>query len=297
MWSASGSGQSRELSSTSPRAGLGQTASRSIVTCGGVLLVTLIMVSFPAVGTPWAATVIVAPYHAVVNVGGSAYHYGCGTGKITKAAAFSKPTGFGGFAGTTTAPCFQGPASTGGSASSYIEVFVPLKLASGNRMVQANWTLKGTGSELLNVGACKIAKNLTPSGLMCYQDAFTNIYGAAFVIDNSNGTITYPSLWWTSYFNATYSQTSCNPNCTTSGSGVSGLTQGFAFSLTKVWNFNITGVVSVHKYWLDVYFMGYAGTTVFSCCGAHLKGGGTALASYNFGTLGNGARLNSIIIS
>jgi hypothetical protein len=262
---------------------------------GLMAAVSLMMVLGPAMaGAVHPAVItVVAPYKGASTGYNSWSVSGCGKAKITSPATFNLKTGAGGFSGSAAAKTcgksFGGVGGSGyGSTSSEVQVAVKLPGHKGTTAVAATVALAWAGSNALVAGTC--TTSATASYSSCYRSASVDLYGYAYVIDETNGTYSYATNYFPGAYNSSYNDTYCySGTCYQYSYGTPG---SFTNSMSFTWNFTVKSMVKSHVYALWFYFAGYVYASA-STYNAVLTGA-SASASLNFATLGNGVTLTSV---
>ncbi|MCI4321047.1 MAG: hypothetical protein L3K18_05530 [Thermoplasmata archaeon] len=266
-------------------------------TFGLVALMALILPVSAAVApmTVMQTIKITAPYTgAVVSTSSSVSASGCGTSSLVTPAFFHWRTGDGGFSGSASSHTCATSAS--GYSSTYQSIYaeVPLVVLSGMNHITASWSIKADGGSSLHVGACAMPSGNNSSFSECYASASSSLYAYSYVIDATNGSYFLPTgngSWGVSS-GASYTQYCYSGNCSTYSSGAPGT---FSVHAPAVWHFKAPGLVPSHSYFLEFSFYGqeYADEGAYGATLGHSYGS----AWLNFGTFGNGAKLNSIVIT
>jgi hypothetical protein len=129
----------------------------------------------------------------------------------------------------------------------------------------------------------------TATTYACYEFAQAYLFGSAYIIDTTNGSLYPASNFWPGLSNVSQNDTFCSGGtCTASIVGGSG--SSFTSSSAVTWYVNATGLNSSDSFILEVDLYGGAIAELDS---SNTKiTGGHADASLNFGTLGYGAVLN-----
>ncbi|HKV90009.1 MAG TPA: hypothetical protein VJQ43_02300 [Thermoplasmata archaeon] len=267
-------------------------------TFGFVALVVMILPA-SATLTPMTVTqkiTITAPYTGTISSpSSSTYTSGCGTATIVTPAFFHTGTGQAGLSGTAGSRVCPGMMAGYGSAYESIYSEIPLTVLAGTNHIAAHWTVHAAAGNMFHLGKCTMPAGNNTSFSECYATAASSLSVFTYVYDSTNGSFWYPvgnSTWSglsssTSYYDYCYAG-----NCSSSTTGAPG---SVSFSGPVVWHFNARGLVTSHSYWLIASFYG----SEFSDAGAY---GATLTNTHgyawlNFGTFGNGAVLNSIVIT
>jgi len=277
----------------------------------GAALLALIMVMAPASAGVHPAVVLTAPYKHTAQVDSNYQSSsGCAKGKLLKTAHWVAKTGIGKTQAKATAAMCKGifgALGTGGygDASGEFEIAVPVHMGPGATSVQAKWTITAAGTESIAVsGACPAITVTTSYGYAyedCYVSAEAYMFGYMYVYDLTNGSTFYASTYWPGAFN--YSDNSTyeycySSTCSSSNYSYGGLSGGFSGAMSNTWFINGT-YNPADSYALIGYIYGAAYASV-SAYGYPAQPGGTfggsASASFNMNTLGNGAVLNSITV-
>jgi hypothetical protein len=264
---------------------------------GGLLAMAAVLALAPAGlgAVPSHTTTLKAPYKTLISAAFSSTNsVGCGTDKIVTAPHFSPHTGTGGFSVGGIAPaCGKVPngIANRGIATGQVSIVVPIKVAHTAVSIVANWTLSAAGSVSLTSAPCPSSSAVSYA---CYEFAEVYVFAQAYLIDTTNGTLTFSSNFWAGLQNASENDTFCNGgSCTTAILG--GSSGGFSSTQQVSFYVNGTSLNNTHTYVLEVDLYGAADAELDSS-NTHLIGG-HASASLNFATLGNGAKLNSIVYS
>jgi len=292
-------------------------------TTGFVAAVALLMVLSPAAGATHPNSVLKAPYKGSVsspNYGTNIY--GCATAKTT-VPKWSATTGIAtGMGAATAKPCPKALGYTGtysdGFANGGIGVAVPFLVStSGSHSIGIMMTVTMAPSVTFTTPACPAKKvNYHPSigassGGSCSVGSFVELYVSASVQDLANSSwygnysyaIALHSTGWENYtycYNygtaTCYNHTGSYSSNYSYGYGVSGLSPvNWSGATTFTMWGNGTKMVTGHHYVVDFQ----VSTTFLASAGASNLAGpwlGSASGSLNWGTLGNGAKLDSITI-
>ncbi|MCI4331330.1 MAG: hypothetical protein L3K19_05730 [Thermoplasmata archaeon] len=295
----------------------------SIGTAGFATAVTLLMVLAPAsAGGIHALKVYTPTYKHTVNQPGAYWSVsGCAKAKVTTAKWSAVSGTVKAAASTSASTCGKSLGTVGGSSyangESYMTVGIPVMVgSSGNHSVASSWTLSlGTTSSYTS-SACP-AKNVnyhpalnSYSYAYCEAGTYLSVDVSSSITDLSNSSWYGNYSYGDSYNESAYENyTECynygTPTCYNGTSYHYANTYGYneagfsAFTWNgattfSLWN-NGTHMVKSHHYVLviSVYF-----STEAFAEQANLLGpwAGSAVASMNGATLGNGATLNSVSI-
>jgi hypothetical protein len=271
-------------------------ALRSRIAAAFVVLALFALAAGPAVGggaRGAAGVVLTAPYKGGVTPIENWATRACGKARIIHAVSFQLATGVGGFsAATSSRTCGhpfgeQGRVSYG-QVSGEFDIGLKIPGRTGSTTIVANWTFTATGSAVIAPGVCTVSP--TVSGSQCFQAAIASVAAIAWVDDLTNGSRTYSTNGWSGLGNASYNDSFCyNGTCRTYAYGTPGSFSGS--SSPSLW-FNITGMKASHHYLLvlEVQALVIAENAAYNTPIT----GGSAAASLNFATLGNGAVLNGV---
>jgi hypothetical protein len=293
-------------------------------TTGFATAVMLIMVLAPASASLVNRSTVLTPAYKGTVTQASTYlsTYGCGKAKATPAKWNAKTGLITGSDSASGATCGKSLGYVGGSGSgdgeSGIEVAIPFHAAhNGNNSIGSSWSVSIASSSSYSAGVCP-AKNINyHPALYAYSYAYCEagistefeIFVQLQDLQNSSwhGNFSEGYSYNDTYFeNYTECYNYGTPTCYngTSGSyhyayglnapGFSAFTMNGATSFS-LWN-NGTNMVRAHHYVMVVEIYIYADAYAEQ---ANLLGhwSGSAVASVNMATLGNGATLNSITIA
>jgi len=294
-------------------------------TTGFAAAVTLLMVLSPAAGAAVPLKVYAPAYkHTVSQSGTSVSQSGCGKAKATLAAWHA-------LTGTVTAAdsssaktCGKSLGYVGGSSSGFaessIEVAIPFAVGhGGNNSIGSSFTVNVASSQSFTASACP-AKNVNYNPALyqysygyCEAGVYTSFSVSASVQDLNNNS------WYAHNYSYAYSfnesgwenYTDCynygTPSCSnTTGPFGYAYSYGYndpgfsTFTLNGATSFSLwtngTMMVKGHHYVLIVSLYVYGEAFADQ---ANLLGpwSGSALATINMATLGNGATLNSLTVT
>jgi hypothetical protein len=242
---------------------------------------------------------ITAPYTgSTASVSSSSSTSGCGTSTIVTPAFFHWRTGLGGLSGAASShSCASSPS---GYSSTYQSIYatVPLVVLAGMNHITATWSIKVDGGNSLHIGACTMPSgNSTGNNSFseCFASASASVYAFAYVYDGTNGSyfLTAGNTSWTGVTSSTsYYQYCFSGNCTTYSAGAPGTV---SFHGPATWHFRAPGLVTTHSYYLvfAMYGSEYVDEGTYGATMGHTFGS----AFLNMGTFGDGAKLNSIVIT
>lgn len=239
--------------------------------------------------------ILKAPYkHLLVATFSNTGQVACGKDRVTAAPHFSPKTGTGGFSDTASdAACAGLPTNIAnrGLAASQVSVVLPVKLFKSHVHIKVNWTFTAALSEKFTPGACKVSTNTTYG---CTEVAQAFLAGVAYLYDTYNGSVYSSSNFWIGFQNISENSTTCSSgSCSTATLG--GATGSFSGSQNIVWYVNATALNTSQSFILEIDLFGQAYAEM-DAYNTYITGG-SAQASLNFATLGNGATLNSITIA
>jgi hypothetical protein len=219
---------------------------------------------------------------------------GSATSKITKPTYFNFTTGIGGMGGSGSAKsCRNGQTSTG-YTDQYLQIFLPIASHSGHPTIYINGSYVLSGNLSFTAGRCIP----TPGSNYGWCDQVASIQAgirADFVDLSSPGQREFYVGAFTLY-NSSYRSESCNlGNCTNYTSGPNGTlgsfsdtgSFSFAYKVTKRMN-------STQSYALE---LGVYGEVDGACDVQFFRDlGCSTSAIMNFGTMGNGFGVSSIVV-
>ena len=274
------------------------------------MVVALMMALASASAGVHPATVIVAPYHHAAQIDSNyVSSSGCIKAKETTKAHWKATTGLGKFAGWAKGASCKGIFGTIGSGSygsvgGQFEIALSIHIGPGKTSVQAAWTIKAVGAMSLTTSGTCPSPASTSSGYSyvdCYLAAEVGVEADAWVVDLTNGSTFYSTTFFFMY-NDTYQQNytycysgtcySYNYSYGTSPGGFSGT---FAYTSYSNGTYN-----AAHKYALLTYVDAFVYASLSNYAYPGASGPfptGTASASINMATLGNGATLTSVTIA
>lgn len=240
-------------------------------------------------------TVLKAPFkHLLVATFSSTAQVACGKDRVTSPPHFAPKTGTGGFSTSASdGACAGLPTNIAnyGTATAQVSVVLPIKLFKSHVHVVANWSFTASLSEKFTSGTCAASTNASYG---CNQVAEVFLDAVAYLYDTYNGSVYSPSNSWLGLTNISENSTACaSTGCSHSmlggGSGSSSGTQ------LMTWYVNATGLNISHTFILEVDIFG--GTIAEIDAYNTYVTGGSASATLNFATIGNGATLKSISIT
>lgn len=296
-------------------------------TAGSAFAVTLLMVLVPAsAGAGAHATVVLkAPYKGTL---GSPNVYlswnGCTKAKMV-VPKWSALTGTAtGSESNAAKTCPKSIGTVGAYNSAYasggIQIAIPFKIGtSGNHSIASSWTVTLATTQSFTSSGCPAKSIVYPPPLYSYQNAYCEdganlgISFDAYVVDLTNGSYygtnySYAASYNDSYWaNSTYCYNYGTPTCSNKSGFLSyGYSYGyndpgwssFAFGTPTTFTLwtNGTSMVKTDRWALILSVGTDAGAFVDT---SHLLGpwSATAMGALNMGTLGNGAKLNSVTIT
>lgn len=212
-------------------------------------------------------------------------------------------------------------AASGAYTYNYLYVAIPLRgVLTGNHSIGSAWTVQAARSQVYTPGGCPSKININynpPFGTdtygYCISYSAVILDQEAWVTDLQNGSWysnfsevqSYNETGWQNYTECyNYSGATCYNNTGLSPNNVGqygynapGFATSFAWgskSSYTMWT-NTTNMVGTHRYVLIVamFFEVFAEAGAYNVLG-HWSG--SAAASLNMATLGNGAKLNSVTI-
>jgi hypothetical protein len=271
---------------------------------GSFGLVALMALILPVSATVAPMTVvqtimITAPYTgATTYVMSSVTKSGCSTSTIVTPPFFHWRTGVAGYSGTALSHTCA--ANRSGYASTFESVYaiIPIVVLAGTNHITASWSIKVDGGNSVHFGPCAVPSGNTTgnnSFSECYASASVSVGVFADVFDGTNGSVFFPTGngSWMGVTSATSDYEFCySGNCSTYSSGAPGT---FSFHGPMVWHFKAPGLVTSHTYYMSLEFYSYEYAIEGAYHATLSHSGGNAWL--NFGTFGDGAQLNSIVIT
>jgi hypothetical protein len=266
----------------------------------------LIALLLPVTATAAPMTVlqtikITAPFAgATTSVSESHSVSGCGSATIVTPPFFHLRTGVAGFSGAASSHICASGALGSSEVFETVGASVPLIVLSGMNHITASFSIKVDGGNTFHVGACTMSSgngtgnNSTLSE--CYASALASVFPLAYLYDATNGTYFLATgdlgSWAGTSGGSLYLKHCLAANCTTDSKIAPG---SFSFHGPAVWHFKAPGLVTSHSYFLEFWLFGdvivqqeVSGATL-----GHTYGS----AWLNIGTFGDGAKLNSIVIT
>jgi hypothetical protein len=271
-------------------------------------------------------TTISAPYLHTQNSGGKGTQVnGCAKASAPTPYWHALTGGITEFTSASARTCGKS-VGVGGSGQGYadteISVAIPIRITSpGSHSVSANVTVKLATVDAFTIGGCP-AKNVPSPAKpnqysfgICEAAAYISWSTSAYLVDENNvswyGTSAYGydqnDSYWQNYTDCYNFGTPACTNITgtvwgASGSGIYSTNivgfSGFTWNGTNTWTMwaNGTNMVRNHHYVL-VFGIGMSVTVFASAYNLLGFWAGTAGATINMGTLGNGANLRSVTVS
>jgi hypothetical protein len=268
---------------------------------GSLGLILLMALTLPVSAAVAPMTVvhtikITAPYTGTLkHVTSSVSKSGCSSSTLVRAPFFHSGTGVGGFFGVASShSCASSPA---GVSAVYASIYaaVPLVVLAGMNHITASWSINLDARNSLHIGTCTMPSGNNSFGV-CYASAIASVYNVqSYVYDGTNGSIIPPvgnSSWMGLTSATTYYYYCSSGNCTNDSSGAPGTV---SFHGPAIWHFRASGLVTSHSYYLVCSMYGFQYVDEGSDGGTLGPTWGSAFL--NFGSSGDGARLNSIVIT
>ncbi|MCI4330259.1 MAG: hypothetical protein L3K19_00210 [Thermoplasmata archaeon] len=171
--------------------------------------------------------------------------------------------------------------------SNQLLLLQPIQLRHNQTSIVASVTISVAGNESLASTPCPPPSS--GGAYFCYEESEVNLNAAAYLIDTYNGW-GWGSNSWPGFSRLSENTTYCLSKCSTTVVGGS----GGAFSAKQSFKFyvNVSGAFSNDTFEFEILLTGGV-LAEMDALGTNLVGG-SATATLNFASLGNGMRLNYI---
>jgi hypothetical protein len=243
----------------------------------GPLLCGLVVVAFVLILAPMAQAAspgnspvtITAPYTGATGYASSAWAAsGCGAASIVHAPFFNWNNGRTGFSVRAHANSCSSPFGGSSSASASELVAVPITVPSANDTIRAGWVVNAALGA--SIGATNCVLQNVSSYSYCYATASAEVYGFAYLFDQTSGTYWYSAGEVFESVASSVYDTCYSGSCTTSSTG----NQHMTVSTSIVFPFHVRGLNPSDSYLLvttwssDAYFYEYGYASSLSVANA-----------------------------